>query len=69
MNDGGVCMWYACPAVLLCMVERADDDCTPWQCQSTPLHIASAHGNLDDVQVLVDSKADLEAQDEVAMAA
>ena len=29
-GGGGVCMWYVCPAVLLCMVERADDDRTPW---------------------------------------
>ena len=69
MHDGGVCMWYACPAVLLCMVECTDDDRTPWQCQNTPLLVASARNDPDNVQVLVDSKADLEAQDEVAMAA
>ena len=43
------------------------DDCTLWQAQFTPLLIASANGNAGIVRVLVDSKADIEARDEVAM--
>ena len=35
--------------------------------QSTPLLYASANGHAGAVQVLVDSKADLEARNEVAM--
>ena len=59
-------MWYVCPPVLLCMEECADA-CTPWQVQRTPLHYASKYGNAGAVQVLVDSKANMEAHDELAM--
>ena len=48
------------------MVECADG-CTLWQWYRTPLFVASLAGETDVVQVLVDSKADLEALDEVAM--
>ena len=38
-----------------------------WQVQATPLLYASASGHIDVVRMLVDSKADMEARDEVAM--
>ena len=44
------------------------DGCIPLQEQSTVLHCAVVNdGCTDAVQVLVDSKADMEARDEVAM--
>ena len=59
-------MWYACPAVLLCMVGCADGR-TPWQREDTPLLIASFKGHTGAVRVLVDCKADIEARNKVAM--
>ena len=59
-------MWYACPAVLLCMVVCADGR-TPWQREDTPLLIASFKGHAGAVRVLVDCKADIEARNKVAM--
>ena len=48
-------------------VVESTDGPTPVQTQRAPLHTASENGCTDAVQVLVDSKADMEARDEVAM--
>ena len=48
-------------------MEECADARTPWQVQNTPLIIATARGHFDVVRVLVDSKANLEARNEVAM--
>ena len=57
--EGHVVRIFCCPAV--------HDDCTIWQGQWTPLLIASNDGNTGAVRVLVESKADIEARNEVAM--
>ena len=61
MQGDGV--WRACGT----HVVESTDGPTPVQTQRTPLHIASENGCTDAVQVLVDSKANMEARDEVAM--
>ena len=43
------------------------DGCIPLQEQSTVLHCAAVNDSLSVMQLLVDSKADMEAVDEVAM--
>ena len=48
-------------------VMQCADGCIPLQEQSTVLHCAAVNDNPDVVQILVDSKADMEAVDEVAM--
>ena len=56
--------WYA---HAMHMTECTDVP-TPLQAEGDmPLHVASRRGDPDAVQALVDSKADLEAQDEVTM--
>ena len=61
MHDHGV--YRACGT---CVVQ-CTDGCTLWQAQNTPLLVASWYENARAVQALVDSKANLEARDEVAM--
>ena len=59
---GGTCYAHA-----MHMTECTDVP-TPLQAEGDmPLHVASRRGDPDAVQALVDSKADLEALDEVAM--
>ena len=80
MHDDGVCR--ACGTrVLLCCYAWWDAlmappgsvkitqllDCTLWQVQNTALLYASAKGHNGAVRVLVDSKADIEARNKVAM--
>ena len=65
MQGGGV--WRACGTYVLLRLVQCADARTPWQVQYTPLTIASVHGHIDVVRVLVDSKADMEARDQVAM--
>ena len=49
------------------MVCSTTAPCTALQHQRTSLHVASEFGHTGAMQVLVDSKADLEARDQVAM--
>ena len=61
MQGDGV--WRACGT----RVVESTDGPTLLQKQRTLLHVASENGNTDAVQVLVESKANMEARDEVAM--